>query len=393
MPQYFAPGVYVEEVPPAQRPIPGVGTSTPGFIGVVADTVKMPLMPGRTGKKQDNTDEPEDFYKVAAAGTAVEISSWQEFKTKFGDFQTDNKTLAHAVYGFFNNGGTSCWVMRAKAAGDLDNPAEELEKFEPIDDMTMVVVPGAITKVQHDAIIAHCAKMQDRVGILDGALPADLDPATIRPVGLSKEASYAAVYFPWIQVFDPVTGKTDTLPPSGHIAGIYARSDGTRGVHKAPANEVIMGALGTSRPISKAQQEKLNPESINVIRSFSGTIKVWGGRTMADKGSEFTYVSTRRFFNFLRESIEEGTQWVVFEPNSPSLWKRITRSADDFLLAQWRNGALFGTTPEKAYYVKCDSETNPPDVRELGQVVTEIGVAIVKPAEFVIFRIQQQTGS
>jgi phage tail sheath protein FI len=330
---------------------------------------------------------------VAKAGKPQLVTSWEEFRTNFGDFQTGNKTLAYAVYGFFNNGGTRCWTVRVAAEDALNNPAEELETFEPIDEIAVVAVPGATTATQHTAIIDHCFKMQDRIAVLDGALPDKIEVKDIRPVGRSKTASYAALYYPWIRVFDPVTNDIDTVPPSGHIAGLYARSDATRGVHKAPANEVIVGVLDTSRPISKEQQEGLNPESINVIRSFNGSIKVWGGRTMADKDNEeFKYVSTRRFFNFLRESIDEGTQFVVFEPNAPVLWQRIKRSVGDFLLNQWRAGALFGETPDKAFRVRCDEQTNPPEVRELGQVVAEVGVAIVKPAEFVIFRIQQTTG-
>lgn len=385
MPDYLSPGVYVEEIPPSARPIAGVGTSTAGFIGLVLGAVAMPLKP----------TSQTDRFSLTAAGLPTLITSWEEFKNSFGNIQEGNRILAHAVYGFFNNGGTRCWVLRVEADADLTTPAEELEKFEPIDEIAIVAVPGSVTAVQHDALIAHCVKMQDRVAVLDGvetANPGEI--AVIRPVGRSKEASYAAVYYPWIKVFDPVTSKVGVVPPSGHIAGMYARSDATRGVFKAPANEVLLGAVDTSKPISKSQQDGLNPESINAIRNLNGAVRVWGGRTMADAGnSEFRYISTRRLFNFLRESLDEGTQWVVFEPNNPGLWQRISRTVDDFLLTQWQAGALFGETPKKAFYVKCDAETNPPQLRELGQVVTEIGVAIVKPAEFVIFRIQQMTGS
>jgi phage tail sheath protein FI len=177
------------------------------------------------------------------------------------------------------------------------------------------------------------------------------------------------------------------------MAGIYARNDSNRGVYKAPANEEIRGVVGVDRLLSKADQEGLNPEGINVIRVFSGTVKVWGGRTRADEThAEFRYISTRRYFNFLRESIDQGTQFAVFEPHTPALWQRIKRSVSDFLLNQWREGALFGEIPQQAFFVKCDAETNPPEVRQLGRVITEIGVAIVQPAEFVIFRIQQTTG-
>jgi len=384
MAQYLSPGVYVEEIPPAAKPIAGVGTSTAGFIGVVADDVAMPLQPG----------SDTAHYTVAAAGEPQLITNWVSFQNTFGDFQAGNSTLAHAVYGFFNNGGTRCWVMRVSDAGDLTDPANELTAFAPIDEIAIVAIPGAATEAQHSAIISHCFNMGDRFAVLDGVQdPADLTAGSIAPVGRSEAGSYAAVYFPWIQVSDPITSANISAPPSGHMAGIYARSDANRGVHKAPANEVILGALDVDQKLSKSDQDGLNPEGVNVVRVFNGTIKVWGARTRADEAhSEHRYISTRRFFNYVRESIEEGTQWVVFEPNAHPLWERIKRSATDFLTRSWRDGALFGETAAQAFFVKCDEETNPADVREAGQVVTEIGIAIVKPAEFVIFRIQQQTG-
>lgn len=436
MPQYLSPGVYVEEVAPKSRSISGVGTSTAGFIGVVADKVKMPPQPGifqtdDTGKIRlfkvdatgnialfepgvDGTPDPtkpttdpagnpiEDpngkpisiSYDLAPANEPKLVTSWEEFKSKFGDFQTGNKTLAHAVYGFFNNGGTRCLVLRVKDDNGLTNLGDPLALFETIDEISIVAVAGAIKEQQHEAIIAHCFKMQDRVAILDGDDSKDPDKvAEIRPVGRSSQGSYAALYYPWIKVFDPVSNELSKVPPSGHIAGIYARSDAARGVFKAPANEEVIGALDTSRSISKAHQAGLNPEGINVIRVLDGAIKVWGARTLADEKTEqFRDISTRRFFNFLRESLDNGSQFAVFEPNTPNLWQGITQTASGFLLNQWRNGALFGSVPEQAFFVKCDKDTNPDDVRKLGQVVTEIGVAIVKPAEFVIFRIQQLSG-
>jgi phage tail sheath protein FI len=217
------------------------------------------------------------------------------------------------------------------------------------------------------------------------------------------DSNYGALYFPWIEVTDqtpdlathrPVAGATVIVPPSAHIAGIYARVDETRGVHKAPANEVVRGALDLEYLVSHNEQKGLNPDGINVIRGFDGTLKVWGARTLGGDGNgEFKYINVRRLFNFLRESIDEGTQFVVFEPNAPPLWQKIRRSVTAFVTTVWRDGALFGNTPEEAFYVKCDVTTNPPEVRDLGQVVTEIGVAVVKPAEFVIFRISQFTGN
>lgn len=406
MSQYLSPGVYVEEVPPSARPIAGVGTSTAGFVGVVPDEVVMPAQPGKFTTTSENKTVPL-LYPVAEAGKPLLITSWEQFKNAFGDFQSKSSNanatdadfaayqqLQHAVYGFFNNGGTRCWVIRVAESSDLDDPSNLLTQLAAIDEITIVAIPGATKQAQHTAILSHCFSLQDRVAILDGINDADLTPEAIAPVGRSEAGSYGAVYFPWIQVFDPIAKANMTIPPSGHIAGIYARSDSNRGVFKAPANEMIVGALDADRRLSKADQDGLNPEGINVIRVFNGTVKVWGARTRADEAnSEFRYISTRRFMNFLRESIDQGTQFVVFEPNSPALWQRITRSVSDFLLTQWQSGALFGETPKQAFFVKCDAETNPPNVRELGQVVTEIGVAIVKPAEFVIFRIQQTTGN
>jgi phage tail sheath protein FI len=246
--------------------------------------------------------------------------------------------------------------------------------------------------------------MEDRVAVLDSKHPPDNDntPAGVYGGALptTKEGSYGAVYFPWLMVENPLwtsggaEPKLVPQPPSGHVAGVWARVDASRGVHKAPANEPVLGAIDLTHRISRDTQKQLNPKGINVIRTFGGSHVVYGARTVGgeDQG-EFKYLNVRRFMNFLKESIDEGTQFVVFEPNNPALWQRIIRSVSDFLYNQWRDGALFGETPKQAFFVKCDAETNPPSTRELGQVITEIGVAVTKPAEFVIFRIQQQTGS
>jgi phage tail sheath protein FI len=177
------------------------------------------------------------------------------------------------------------------------------------------------------------------------------------------------------------------------MAGIYARVDRERGVHKAPANEVVRGALDVEFQISKAIQDGLNPHGVNCIRFMNNNITVWGARTVGgDQNTDLKYINVRRLLLFLRESIDEGTQWVVFEPNDHSLWAKIVRNVTAFLTTVWRDGALFGSTPQEAFYVKCDEETNPVELRDLGQVITEIGVSIVKPAEFVIFRISQWAG-
>jgi phage tail sheath protein FI len=206
------------------------------------------------------------------------------------------------------------------------------------------------------------------------------------------DSSYAAMYYPWIKVMDPATDKVVQIPPSGHMAGIWSRSDNTRGVHKAPANEVVQGAVGLSYQTTKGEQDTLNPNGVNCIRAFPGRgIRVWGARTLSSDPA-WRYINVRRLFNFVEKSIENGTQWVVFEPNDRKLWARVKRDVSAFLRIVWRDGALFGSTAAEAFYVKVDDELNPPEVRDLGRLIIEIGLAPVKPAEFVIFRISQWAG-
>jgi phage tail sheath protein FI len=210
--------------------------------------------------------------------------------------------------------------------------------------------------------------------------------------GGGYDSKFAALYWPWIKTFDPSTGTSRFIPPSGHMAGVWARNDDTRGVHKAPANEVIRGVTSLQTQITKTEQELLNPIGVNCIRTFPGRgIRVWGARTLSSD-AEWRYLNVRRLFNYLEESILQGTQWAVFEPNDPALWARIRRTISAFLTNEWRKGALFGLTPEQAFYVKCDSETNPAEGIDAGQVVCQIGVAPVKPAEFVVFQLSQFSG-
>jgi hypothetical protein len=390
MPQYLTPGVYVEEVP-GTPPITGVGTSTAGFIGTVDPKLKNPdnaafLMPLKPGSDSER-------YGLAGLNEPHLVTNWEQFKSKFGDFHTANSTLAHAVFGFFNNGGATCWIVRVETLADTAGVQAALKRFEAIDEIALVAAPGALDVAVQEAIISHCEGMKDRFAILDGQPAAEISATAIK--GTVRNSDYAALYFPQVQVFDPVTAKPSFVPPSGHIAGLFSRVDLERGVHKAPANETLRGVIGLAYPISPNEQSLLNPAGINVIRNFNGTILVWGARTLGggDPKPEFRYINVRRLMNFLRESIEDGTRFAVFEPNAAPLWQRIRRSVSAFLTNVWRDGALFGETPDQAFYVKCDESTNPADVREAGQVVTEIGVAIVKPAEFVIFRIAQMTGS
>jgi phage tail sheath protein FI len=243
------------------------------------------------------------------------------------------------------------------------------------------------------AMIDHCSLMGNRMAILDP--PPGLGPQQVhewRTESANYDSKFATLYYPWIEVFDPISGRKQTMPPSGHMAGIWARNDDTRGVHKAPANEVVRGAIGLAGQLTKGEQDLLNPSGINCIRAFPGRgIRVWGARTLSSE-AEWRYLNVRRLFNYLEESILVGTQWVVFEPNDDALWARIRRTISAFLYTTWLDGALFGLTPDEAFYVKCDRETNPAEAIDAGRVLCEIGVAPVKPAEFVIFRLAQLSG-
>jgi Bacteriophage tail sheath protein len=389
MPQYQAPGVYVEEVA-STPPIVGVGTSTAGFIGMV-DPAVADDMPFKPGGPDPNKPGDTGRYALTAKGEPALVTNWEQFKNQFGDFHAGNSTLAHAVYGFFNNGGTVCWVAWVEDLTDVAAVDGVLQRYQAIDEIAIVAAPGALDSAVQQKVVDHCVNMKDRFAILDGLVTTTISVDAIK--GAVGNSDYAALYFPQIVVADPVTKDRLAVPPSGHMAGIYARVDQLRGVHKAPANEVVRGALALAYPVSRNEQTQLNPGGINAIRNFNGNITVWGARTLGgDANGQTKYINVRRLLNFLRESIDQGTRFAVFEPNAQPLWQRIVRSVTAFLTNVWRDGALFGATPEKAFYVKCDETTNPPEVRDLGQVVTEIGVAIVKPAEFVIFRISQLSG-
>jgi phage tail sheath protein FI len=273
-----------------------------------------------------------------------------------------------------------------------------------IDEITIVCAPDLMSAYKRGliddnilvglqkAMLTHCELMGDRVAILD--CPPGKDPQEMLEWrdGSLIDSMYGALYYPWIRIIDPLdkTGKRMlSVPPCGHMAGIWARTDSERGVHKAPANEVVRGAIDVVSQVTDGEQGLLNPKGVNCIRSF-GTrgIRVWGARTVSSDAA-WKYINVRRFFNWVEDSIQHGTQWAVFEPNDFSLWQRLKRDVTSFLLRPYRDGALFGATPDQAFYVKCDSETNPPDQIDAGMVVVEIGMCPVKPAEFVVFRVTQ----
>jgi phage tail sheath protein FI len=483
MPEYLSPGVYVEEVGSGIKPIQGVGTSTGAFIGIAE---RGPI------KK------------------AILITNWTQFITNFGGF-IDSGYLAYAVFQFFNEGGTKCYVVRAakgtatqvlkkaeKVFGDLtvransegewgnnikiridaetpppgsaaradyfrltvlykdkeveafDNltldetkPDHVLKRitsrwieiedkgntrptnstapdalaggangvaltstdwagpdgliyaFDPVDEINVLAIPDA----QGDAGVTqaaytYCQSRKDCFFVAD--TPKGLSPQDVLKFRMDKgfNSSFGALYWPWIAMADPLSGKTRLVPPSGAIVGTYSHTDVVRGVHKAPAGieeGYLNSAADVERFVTKGEHDTLNPAGVNVIRSFPGTgIVVWGARTLSAE-AEWRYINLRRLFLFIEESIDEGTQWVVFEPNSPNLWGKVKRNITAFLTRVWRDGALFGTTADEAFYVKVDAENNPQEVIDAGQLIIEVGVAPVKPAEFVIIRISQKT--
>jgi len=380
MPEYLSPGVYVEEIEIGAKPIEGVSTSTVGFVGMA---------------------EKGDLNKPTL------ITNWGQFVDKFGRYTSESPYLAPAVYGFFANGGGRCYVVRVTdGATDGDyvgtdgGPGQRtgLQAFNEIDEVNIVCIPGVTSDTVQKAMITHCESMKDRFCILDPIEDADMTAIQNQKNDVVSERGYAALYYPWIKVAietkenDKVKLIQDFIPPSGYLAGIYARSDTERGVHKAPANEIIRGALDIKLPITKGEQDILNPLGIDCIRAFPGRgIRVWGARTTASDAL-WKYINVRRLFLFLEESIGEGTQWVVFEPNDEKLWARVKQTITQFLTRVWKDGALMGTTPEEAFFVKCDRTTMTQDDIDNGRIIILIGVAPVKPAEFVIFRIAQWTG-
>ena len=380
MPEYLSPGVYVEEIEIGAKPIEGVSTSTVGFVGMA---------------------EEGDLNKPTL------ITNWGQFVNKFGRYTSERPYLAPAVYGFFANGGGRCYVVRVTdGATDGDyvgtdgGPGQRtgLQAFNEIDEVNIVCIPGVTSDTVQKAMITHCESMKDRFCILDPIEDADMTAIQNQKNDVVSERGYAALYYPWIKVAietkenDKIKLIQDFIPPSGYLAGIYARSDTERGVHKAPANEIIRGALDIKLPITKGEQDILNPLGIDCIRAFPGRgIRVWGARTTASDAL-WKYINVRRLFLFLEESIGEGTQWVVFEPNDEKLWARVKQTITQFLTRVWKDGALMGTTPEEAFFVKCDRTTMTQDDIDNGRIIILIGVAPVKPAEFVIFRIAQWTG-
>lgn len=265
-----------------------------------------------------------------------------------------------------------------------------IQAFIDNDEVSIMAVPGVTDPNVQLSLVAHCENLKSRFAVLD--IPRDLkkvaDVQTHRNI---FDTDYAAMYHPWLQVFDPMDKRNIFIPPSGSVVGIYARSDNSRGVYKAPANEVVRACVGLDCQYNKGEQDILNPKGINLIRYFTGQgIRVWGARTCSSN-TIWKYINVRRLFIFLEQSIKNGSNWVVFEPNDERLWARVQRTIYSFLLGVWRGGALMGSTPDEAFFVKVDRSTMSQDDIDNGRLICIIGVSPVKPAEFVIFRITQKT--
>ncbi|WKX68909.1 phage tail sheath subtilisin-like domain-containing protein [Streptomyces sp. XD-27] len=388
-------------------------------------------LPGVTGEitvevaEPEGDDPPQDVFKLVVKRDGQVVETYPAVTTKRSKENVATQVKAQSQVIALEEPGKGAAPARPApqsvtlaapsgaepaASGPLSadtyvGDAEQRTGFgglEAVDEITMVAAPDLMSAYQRgvldletvisvqQGLITHCEAMGNRIAILDP--PPGLTPQQVREWRQDRtgfDSKYATMYYPWIKVFDPGAGRNAFVPPSGHIAGVWARNDDARGVHKAPANEVVRGAVALQTQLTKGEHDLLNPIGLNCIRAFPGRgIRIWGARTLASDPA-WRYLNVRRLFNYLEESILAGTQWVVFEPNDDALWARIRRTVGAFLVNEWRKGALFGLTPDEAFYVKCDRETNPPESIDAGQVVCEIGVAPVKPAEFVVFRLAQ----
>ena len=356
MAEYLAPGVYVEEVASGARPIEGVATSTAGFVGMAE---RGPAQVTRV----DGAEELERCYGGPTPGVSH---------------------LRDAALGFFANGGRTAYVARVPEPGAAALIAG-IDRVTAADGVALLVVPDEAVAGPEvaAAMVARCERRRDRIAIL--STPRDPGPAgPPQP----PDTPFAAAYHPWIMVTDPVSG-TRAVPPAGHVAGVIARTDMERGVQAAPAGAPVLDAVGLVARLSSRDTEELAARRINAIVT-RGVPLVWGART-ASGDPEWKYVNVRRHLIFLERSIEEATRWAVFEPNDEPLWARVRGQVEDFLFGRWRDGALAGTTPGDAFFVRCDRSTMTQDDLENGRLVCLVGVAPLKPAEFVIFRIGQWT--
>lgn len=362
---HTTPGVYLEEMFPA--PSPELITGVPAFLGVTE---------AKNGESKD-------------ANQPKLLKLWPQFEQFFVQASSESY-LAHAVRGFFENGGRLCYVVPLKDAGK-EALEQGLAAIESLDSIDLVCVPDIMlptselerVKEMQTLVLEHCDKMGDRFAILD-SLP---KKEQITEQRKALESNNGALYFPWIKVLNPANQpKIIEVPPCGHIAGIYAQSDRTYGFPQTPANYSLEGVLDLSDAWS-TQENSNELQSINCLRVLKGRgIRIWGGRTLSPD-PDWQYINVRRLFLTVTRWIERNLQDVVFEPNDFKLWVRINRELTTYLESLRQKGALQGRTSQEAFYIKCDSETNPPEMREIGTVVTEIGLAPTQPNEFIVVHI------
>jgi uncharacterized protein len=402
MPEYLAPGVFIEEISSRAKSIQGVGTSVAGLVG-----------PTRTGPLR---------------GKPEVLTSFESFQGIFGDARplvfgnalVTNHT-AIAAKAFFDNGGKQLYAVRVvkdvnhggsdgvapgasdyAGESDVQKGSTGLTSLEDVDDVSIVMTPAAAAipgdgaGAEHLAVVLevqkHCRKMRYRVGLVDSRQGMSI--SEVRVFGSKLSDDRLALYYPWVVIADPNGVDGDiAAPPAGFIAGVYANTDVRRGVRNAPANEVVVGALRFEVEIDRFQAEVLNADRVNCLRAMPGLgMRVSGGRTLS-VDPEWKYVNLRRYFLYLERSIEKGTQWAAFEPNGEPLWDYVRRTVGDFLCNEWRSGALLGRSPNEAYFVRCDRSTMTQNDLDEGRLVFLIGVAPLRPAEFVIFRISQKTAA
>lgn len=349
MPEFRSPGVYIEEIKFGPSPIEAVPTSSTGFIAV---TGRGPVLGPLTSFA--------DFVQKASGNLGV--------------------NLPLAVRGFFENGGQRCFVAQIEAGDSLESALTALDAEK----ISILCCPDEALKPNAAATMAaHCERRKDRMCILQ-SVQAVAPVATHQP---PVHSSYAAYYYPWITVRSLDGASSVTIPPCGHIAGIYAQTDIARGVWVAPANVALSGVTALSQDLNAAESDELNSRGIDLLRNFPGQgLRVWGARTTS-QDADWKYVNIRRFLIFLEKSIQEGTQWAVFEPNGPALWATVHSVIENFLLNVWQQGALQGSTRQDAFFVKCDLTTMTQNDLDNGRLVCIVGIAAVKPAEFIILQI------
>ncbi len=375
MSEYSAPGVYVEETSFKAHSIEGVSTSTAAFIGPTHIT------------------PPETDSAVREP-----LRNFLEFEQQYGgldDLQTAQGSacnyIAHAARMFFDNGGQRLYIGHVAADALAEEYAAALQALPDSARISVIAAPGysartAAAEIQQ-ALIEHVSQPERfRFAVLDAPPASTIDE--VLAARSSIDSSYAAMYYPWV-----TTENSVQLPPSGFVCGIFARTDTARGVWKAPANETVIGAVDLQAAVDTHGQERLSAQGINSIRSFpSRGILLWGARTTSSD-PQWKYVNVRRYFIYLEQSICDGLQWVVFEPNGEPLWAAVQQTITNFLLNSWRSGALLGTKPEEAFFVRCGRSTMTQNDIDNGRLIAEIGVAPVRPAEFVIIRIGLWTAS